>query len=192
MCHFLIHQMCFLFRPRNLHALESGLLTSRYDATCLNNNIYETSFRSSSVCGQIQDGGPNGMNYDFYSSGSQATYQAGQVITVEIEITVYHFGHFEFSLCPAGPTGTPSQDCFRQNKLKIVADNKYGAPVDPRYPERAMIPPANFGDEYSYQVALPSNLAPGNYVLKWMYVSGNSCTAVGYSGYNFPSSWGPM
>jgi len=177
-----------------LHAFESGELTSRYDAEALNNNIYETTFQSNSVCGQMQNSGLNGMNYDSYSSGTQATYEAGQIITVEVKLSIYHFGHFEFSICPAGNTGTPSQDCFQRNKLTIVKDNKYNAPLDPRYPERAMLPPLNFGTDYSYDVALPDYLSTGGrYVLKWMYyVTANSSFPVGYDKYNFPSSWGPM
>jgi len=132
------------------------------------------------------------MNYDKYSSGIQATYSPGEVIIVTVEITVYHFGHFEFSLCPAGTSGTPSQDCFRENKLNIVKDIVHNAPIDPNYPKRAMIPPESFGKSYSYEVLLPSDISEGNYVLKWMYVSGNSCVAEGYNKYPFPSSWGPM
>ena len=132
------------------------------------------------------------MNYDNYSSGVQAWYNVGQVITVDVDITVYHFGHFEFSLCPAGDRGTPSQDCFRKNKLTVVKDNVHDAPLDPNYPERAMMPPESFGNYYSYQVALPQDLQGGDYVLKWMYVTANSCVAEGYNRYPFPSSWGPM
>ena len=178
-------------RTRNLHAFNAGLLNSRYEATALNNLITAgtPNTRSSSVCGQVQQGT---RNFDTYRSGNQATYSAGQVITVRPELTVYHWGHFEFSLCPAGSTGTPSQDCFRNNKLNIVRDNTFGAPVDVNYPFRAMIPPESFGKSYSYQVRLPSNLASGNYVLKWMYVTANSCYAVGYDRYPFPASWGSM
>jgi hypothetical protein len=132
------------------------------------------------------------MDYDHYSSGIQDAYTSGQIITVDVEITVYHYGHFEFSICPAGSTGTPTQDCFRKNKLTIVKDNKHEAPLDPNYPERAMAPPQTFGIDYSYQVALPHDLASGSYVLKWMYVTANSCVPVGYHNYPFPSSWGPM
>jgi len=182
-----------ILRPRNRHAFDNGLLESYYEATALNNNIYQTSFRSNSVCGQVQNGGPNGRNYDTYSSGVQATYQSGQIMNVVVDITVYHFGHFEFSICPVGTTGgTPTQDCFRRNKLRIVRDVLHNAPLDPNYPERAMMPPMSFGMRYSYDVALPSTLTQGNYVLKWMYISGNSCIAEGYNRYPFPSSWGPM
>ena len=133
------------------------------------------------------------MNYDYYSSGVQAEYNFGQTITVNVEMTVFHFGHFEFSLCPAGDSGTPSQDCFRTHKLTVLKDNMYSAPLDPNYPERAMIPPESFGKDYSYQVALPLDLeGGGDYVLKWMYVTANSCIPDGYNRYPFPSSWGPM
>lgn len=179
-------------RPRNLVAYERGLLGSRYEATANNNNIYENNFRSNSVCGQIQASGANGRNYDNYFTGVQATYSPGQVITVNVELTVYHRGHFEFAICPAGSTGTPSQDCFRNNKLTVRKDNRYNAPLDPNYPARAMIPPESFGKMYSYDVQLPSNLSRGNYVLKWMYVTANSCYPVGYNRYPLPASWGQM
>lgn len=168
------------------------MLGSSFEQTALNNNIFGNTFRTDSVCGQIQQGGSNAMDFDNYSSGNQATYTAGQTITVTSTLTVYHWGHFEFSLCPAGGSGTPSQDCFRNNKLTVVSDNTHGAPVDSRYPFRAMIPPESFGKQYSYQVALPGNLGSGNYVLKWQYVTANSCYPVGYTSYPAPSSWGPV
>ena len=188
----LSHKAPCTCRPRNIHAFQNGRLGSYYEATALNNNIYQTAFRSNSVCGQIQNGGPDGTDYDRYSSGIQASYTSGQVITVNVEITVYHFGHFEFSICPAGASGTPTQDCFRTNKLNIVRDTVHNAPLDPNYPERAMLPPQSFGKNYAYDVALPNNLPNGNYVLKWMYVSGNSCVASGYDRYPFPSNWGAI
>lgn len=183
-------------RSRNLYAFETGRLSSFYDATALNNNLYITDFRSSSVCGQVQEGRDDALDFDTFLAGDlgkDQVFEAGSTITVDVTLRVYHFGHFEFSLCPVnGGSLTPSQDCFRNNKLKIVRDNIHKAPLDPNHPERAMIPPRNFGMDYSYDVALPGNLVQGNYVLKWMYVTGNSCHADGYEEYPIPSSWGSM
>lgn len=183
-----------LIRSRNLHAFENGFLSSFYEATALNNNIYVSDFRSSSVCGQVQGGGETGIDYDGYFEESlleDQVYFAGQSMTVNLTLTVHHMGHFEFSLCPADPWGsTPPQECFASSKLKIIQDLIHDAPIDTTHPERAMIAPTQFGMEYSYLVAIPGDLPSGDYVLKWMYVTGNSCYPSGYEEYPIPSSWG--
>jgi Lytic polysaccharide mono-oxygenase, cellulose-degrading len=204
-----LHLFFFRQRSRNVHAFEAGLLSSEYDATALNNNIYVSDLRSSSVCGQIQGGGDMGMDFDTYngflvddSPSVSYSYQAGQIITVNVTLTVHHMGHFEFSLCPTTTQqqelATLSQDCFRTRKLEIVQDNIFGAPLDAQYPERAMIPPPQFQSTssayilYSYDVRLPppsENLPNGPYVFKWMYVTANSCYPNGYEQYSIPDSW---
>lgn len=145
------------------------------------------------------------------------SYRAGETFTINITLTVHHMGHFEFSLCPLPPRDnttvatdhvarmpwstkdwsiTPSQDCLRTHKLEIVKDHLFGAPVDLQYPERAMIPlPPSTGSggimNYSYEVRLPppEDTSNGPHVLKWMYVSANSCYPRGYDQYPIPSSW---
>jgi hypothetical protein len=175
-------------RSRNVHARDTGVSgIYNYEATALNNNNVDGTF-TNTVCGRVQGAG---RNFDSYTSGSQATYSSGQVITVKATLTVFHKGHFEFALCPANDV---TRSCFARNKLTIVRDNIYGAPLDPNYPHRAMLPPrAHIATtDYSYNVRLPSNLSSGAYVLRWAYVTGNSCVAPGYNSYPFPSSWGQM
>ena len=119
-------------------------------------------------------------------------------MTVNVTLTVHHMGHFEFSLCPTATQATLSQDCFRNRKLEILQDNIFGAPVDAQFPERAMIPPPQYQATssayilYSYDVRLPppsEDWPSGPYVLKWMYVTANSCYPNGYVQYSIPDSW---
>lgn len=78
----------------------------------------------------------------------QGVYSEGGLIDVEVMVTTHHKGHFEFSVCPleleaASPMPLPTAACFAANKLRFVSDELYGAPQDPRYPERAYITPAS-------------------------------------------------
>lgn len=178
--------LCTMTRSRNLYAYQMGQMADSYEHTALNNNLL--GLFSSSVCGQVQGGG---RDFDFTRTGNQAAYTSGQTITVEAHLNVYHKGHFELSICSEADV---NQDCFRNpaNKLRFVRDNLYEAPIDAIHPYRAMIPPSSLGTYYSFDMKLPDNMENGNYVLKWMYVTANSCEPEGYDSYPFPSSWGSM
>ena len=53
---------------------------------------------------------PNGR---FATGTITASYNQGQTIDVQIDITANHKGFFEFKLCPnVGNTEDPTQDCF--------------------------------------------------------------------------------
>ena len=122
--------------------------------------------------------------------GTQATYNAGEVITVDIQVDVYHRGHFEFAICSGS---NPTQACFSQNLLNVVNDNVWGTePLWAAFPHRAMLPPENVMSTglHSYQVELHDNLPSGDYVLKMTYVTADSCYPTGYPDYTAPASWG--
>lgn len=65
---------------------------------------------------------------------SQAVYDEGQVIDIEVTVTANHKGHFEFYLCT--DVDNPTQECFDQNPLEFVSDEYNGATIDPDYPNR--------------------------------------------------------
>ena len=114
---------------------------------------------------------------DNFVGGSQATYKPGDEVTVKFILTVSHYGHLEFSLCPASNT---KQACFKENVLDVVYHANGGA--DPAYPHRAMFPPQT-QTEFEYRVVIPDDLASGDYVLKMTYVTANSCHPEGYDTY---------
>jgi hypothetical protein len=111
---------------------------------------------------------------------SQACYQPGQIIDLEVTLTAHHKGHFEFKMCPIVPFEVPTQACFDANPLTFVTT------FDPNYPERAYIPDAAAGNTFSYKYKLPDGLSGDLVLLQWHYVTANSCIPEGYYGYNWP------
>ena len=110
-----------------------------------------------------------------------------------------------FSLCPASDKEPATQECFDKNRLKVVRDEFYGAPVDPNFPHRAMVAPFSlsfrktaYEEDYSpdttmlfrYQLEIPMNLAGSLVLLQWYYVGANDgCMHEGYNQYPWPQSW---
>jgi hypothetical protein len=139
-------------------------------------------------CGLVE-----GKNYDLPPADvgwrTQAVYNPGAEIDVEVALTAHHWGHFEFFGCPIGQGQTASESCFNQYPLEFVRDLRFNAPKDPNYPRRAYIPPASMGLNYLYKLKLPSNLSGSIVLIQWRYTTGNSCKSAGYDQYPWPSSW---
>ena len=136
-----------------------------YQPTALN-NLASNGF-TNSVCGSVQS--VPSIDLDTYWTPTVATYSPGQVMRAEISINAYHWGHFEFSLCPANNV---VHDC--PYKLNILRDLNYSHRPTLTNPQKAML--TNYGSWYSYDVQIPSNIPQGNYVFKWKYITGNSCS----------------
>ncbi len=134
---------------------KQGVPPKEYCWHCLN--------RNSGVCGK---GEANDYDKWLDSTGvpmpwkPQATYQRGQIITVETEITAHHWGHIELRACPKGRQST--QACLDSYPLEFVQDVDYGLPQDPDYPERGYLAGRHLS--YTMKFRLPSNLV-GNQVL---------------------------
>jgi len=142
----------------------------------------------------------------------QGTYAEGETIEVEVMVTTHHKGHFVFSACPLldsvsdfnGEMPVPTAECFERHQLRFVEDELYGAPADPRYPERAYIVPADkaqwmsgdpgelwvYGAYYKMKFELPVGVYGDVVLLQWYYLTANSCKHDGYFNYTFPSAWG--
>ena len=144
---------------------------------------------ATATCGAI-----SGRDYDYpknvfgdaLAPKPQACYQPGQIIDLEVTLTAHHKGHYEFKMCPISPGVAPTQACFDANPLTFVTDIKYGANLDPNYPERAYIPDAAAGYTFSYKYMLPAGLSGDLVLLQWHYVTANSCIPEGYYEYTWP------
>lgn len=110
---------------------------------------------------------------------SQANYDEGAEIRVDVNITAHHFGHFTVSACPRGRQST--QDCFDDNPLEFVRDLKTGMPKDEDHPHRAML--WGDADRASYLFRLPDGLSGDEVLLQWIYWTANSCKYDGYDNY---------
>lgn len=92
-----------------------------------------------------------------------ATYQQGEVIRVNVQITANHLGYFEFRLCPSDNARIRvTQECLDRHVLSEAAGGRTKIPID-----RNMI-----GNFY-INLQLPSNISCTYCVLQWKYNTGN-------------------
>lgn len=158
------------------YGLEAGVpIPKEYCYHCLNTKT--------GVCGTSEQG----VNYDDWLDSlgqpmpwnSQATYQAGDIITVGMEITAHHLGHMELKACPVGDDNgrAATQDCFDQHVLEFVEDISYQMPKDEDHPERGYF----YGgttfsyNEFSMRFKLPDSLSGDKVLLQWWYYTANTC-----------------
>jgi hypothetical protein len=142
-------------REEGSNVASPGVPVKEYCWHCLN--------RNNGICGKV-----DGNDYDEWldSSGNpmpwkpEATYQRGDMITIETEITAHHWGHIELRACPNGRKST--QNCLDSYPLEFVQDVDYAMPQDPNFPDRGYL--ADRYRSYTMKFRLPSNLV-GDQVL---------------------------
>lgn len=92
------------------------------------------------------------------------TYVSGQQVQLEVELTAYHAGYFEFRLCPLNTEARPvPQACLDRWLLSSEEGQRY----------RPAPPPAGQG-VYRVPVQLPPGLTCQLCVLQWRYTAANS------------------
>ena len=150
-------------------------------------------------CGKVAD-----RNYDYPRNAlngnlaevAEVCYEKGAIINIETVLTAHHMGHFEVKACPIVAGEVATQACFDANPLTFISDELYHKPIDPNYPGRAYIPPAEFCTVKSFsnaylfrhQFKLPDGLTGDLVLLQWYYLTGNSCLPVGYAEYEPPTN----
>ena len=108
-------------------------------------------------------------------------YNAGDVIAIKGKLTANHLGYMQYYLCvlPPNSAGGSSEkqyltnDCFRKNLLKVQQDGKWG---DRYYVGSSL-------SDFQHSLKLPEIECP-RCVLRWYYLTGNSCTPPGT-----PAKW---
>lgn len=108
-------------------------------------------------------------------------YHAGDTIAVKGKLTANHLGYMQYFLCvlppnSAGGTGERqhlTNDCFRKNVLRVQQDGSWG---DRYYVSSSL-------GEFSHNLKLPDIECP-RCVMRWYYLTGNSCTPPGT-----PAKW---
>ncbi|EER00933.1 conserved hypothetical protein [Perkinsus marinus ATCC 50983] len=176
------------------------------------------------LCGDPFEGGgtnlPPPAQQTYMQQGPvKATYTQGQNIVIEMDLTVHHWGHFEYRICEGGlsgqkyPTQKAGQDCLNKNLLvrpdpksrpecrnakNIDASNYDCQPLDTAHPERWYLPPQSYGPKYKMTFKLPDDLTCSLCTMQWNWITGNSCLVDGYKEYfakfkeeypNMDSSW---
>eukprot|EP00542_Grammatophora_oceanica_P007762 CAMPEP_0194065442 /NCGR_PEP_ID=MMETSP0009_2-20130614/85466_1 /TAXON_ID=210454 /ORGANISM="Grammatophora oceanica, Strain CCMP 410" /LENGTH=839 /DNA_ID=CAMNT_0038718285 /DNA_START=108 /DNA_END=2627 /DNA_ORIENTATION=- len=171
------------------------------------------------VCGRIEGNNYIDYTYNWLTAAGTpmpwtqvAQYIEGQEITIETIIRANHRGYFEIGLCVMDGLGTdvPTQACFDANKLEMLEDELYGAPVDPAYPTRAYLPPdTNFqgapgyggpvtgGQEIKnkdglltrHRFKLPDGVHGDQVYLQWHWITFYGCVMPGWDTYDWPTGW---
>jgi len=106
-----------------------------------------------------------------------ADLRSGSTVALQVTITAYHMGYFEFALCKLDGLGHDvTEECLAENVLAC-------APGDVRCIGTRYYPAAagSYGSTsiYSINVVLPATLTCEHCVLRWHYITGNSCTPPG-------------
>ena len=93
-----------------------------------------------------------------------ANLTSGQEVEIEVELTVYHKGYFQFRLCPHNRKDRPvAQTCLDKHLLSLDSGGYNYYPT----------PPENEG-RYNIKYRLPDDLSCELCVLQWRYVAGNN------------------
>eukprot|EP00121_Abeoforma_whisleri_P000758 Awhi_evm1s671 len=130
------------------------------------------------------------------------TYQSGQIIDIQIQITAHHKGHFEFWLCDQAEV---TFECLNKYHLVRAEDSTHPlSPIDSEFPERYYLEPScagdspnNFDDEnqanlipksqrITMKYKLPEGVTCDHCVLQWWWGSGNSCLIPDSRSFNYP------
>lgn len=139
---------------------QKGVPPKEYCWHCLN--------RNNGFCGKVDDN-----DYDAWLDSvgnpmpwtTQASYQRGQVITLDMEIPANHWGHIEVHACPKKVV---TQGCLDSYPLEFVKDASYNMPKDPNYPERGYI--WDRYDSYTMAFRLPGDLVGDQVLLQVRFV----------------------
>ncbi|KAK6962183.1 cell wall integrity and stress response component 4, partial [Biomphalaria glabrata] len=116
------------------------------------------------VCGDPYDGEKTNEEGGMYATGQiSRTYEMGQLITIQVEITSNHLGYCEFKLCPkTSRTDRTTQDCLDRYPLALADGSGYKYKL------------SRESKLYSVDVFLPAGLTCDFCVLQWRYHTGNS------------------
>lgn len=131
------------------------------------------------------------MQGGIYATGViTGNYTEGQTINMTVQMSTYHNGRYRFGLCVLNGTQTEldylTEDCLDQHQLVQAAGGQYPGDVW-YYPN---------GDDYETSTwVLPSGVTcdgvNSRCVLRWNYLTGNTCTGEGTPA-KWALSWLPM
>ena len=99
----------------------------------------------------------------------------GQRVTVEIELTANHMGHFVLKLCPVNDNSqVASEECFDQYPLYLAEDNSTasyylpeGTPMKAILKYDVLLPPAVICQQCIVQVLIKGSLKQA--ILAWVF-----------------------
>ncbi|XP_037798593.1 uncharacterized protein LOC119593702 isoform X1 [Penaeus monodon] len=115
------------------------------------------------ICGDAWDENPRPHEAGGkYATGTIVrTYTEGQTITVRVDLTTNHRGHFEFRICPNNnPSVEASQTCLDEHPLFKADGSGFEHDI-------------STSGEQAVQLQLPRGLTCTHCVMQWRWVTGN-------------------
>jgi hypothetical protein len=130
------------------------------------------------LCGDKASAKPQDQKY-LAAGPVAATYTSGQVIDIDLSISAYHKGRVSFSICNSA---TLSESCFNihltradslqpgSRYLYLPTTSTAAVTVGPNLTSNP-----GAGQKYSMRFKLPDGFTCTRCVLRWYYLTGNSC-----------------
>eukprot|EP00040_Diaphanoeca_grandis_P040052 m.261075 g.261075 ORF g.261075 m.261075 type:complete len:385 (-) comp41254_c0_seq1:82-1236(-) len=168
------------------------------------------------VCGDpIGQGVSNQQKYAKGDGSIVANFAVGEAIDIEVVVTAHHLGYFQFHLCNMDSLAdgeNVSWSCLSENNLKRVSMGD-GLDVSPMDDVRYFLDPVcaknwsstaytgnvnksdtdyvkqyfNYAQKMRMRYKLPDGLSCSHCVLRWHWVTANSCTPPDYSDVVWPT-----
>lgn len=129
------------------------------------NHQYQNQGGRCGICGDAWDEDPRPHEAGGkYATGTIVrTYTEGQTITVRVDITSNHRGHFEFRICPNNnPSVEASQTCLNNHPLFKADGSGFEHKI------------STHNGEHAVRLKLPRGLTCTQCVMQWRYVAGNN------------------
>jgi hypothetical protein len=119
------------------------------------------------VLGDPQKAPPCGDDGSAVATGAVTTYQAGETITITIDETIYHPGHYRVALAVNDPSELPDPPPVTPDNVSPCGSAPIDpAPVFPVLADGVLEHSADFGAPQTIQVTLPDDISCTNCTLQ--------------------------
>lgn len=108
--------------------------------------------------GNPQKMGPCGQDGTGVDSGVITTYQAGSTVTITIDETIFHPGHYRVALAVNDPSELPDEPPVTAGATACGSTEIMDPPVFPILADGELVHDAAFGGPQTIQVTLPSDV----------------------------------
>jgi hypothetical protein len=110
------------------------------------------------ILGDPQKAPPCGEEMNSSATNQVTTYVAGQTITITINETIYHPGHYRVALGLNGPQDLPAEPVVTAGSTACGSVPIESAPTFPVLADGQLVHDAAFSGKQSFQVTIPSNV----------------------------------
>lgn len=118
------------------------------------------------ILGDPQKAPPCGSDNSAVSTNKVTTFEAGQTITITVNETIYHPGHYRVALGLTGPQDLPAEPTVTAGASACGSVPIDAMPAFPVLADGQLLHTASFGGPKSFQVTIPSNITCTNCTLQ--------------------------